>query len=297
MNAREKGFLLLTSCLGDPQRKVLTVPQFRQLAMRVRDLAGKDRASELKEADLVEIGYSGPMAERIILLLSQEEQLEWYVKEGKKQGCIPVTRVSDAYPPVLNKRLGLESPGCLWAKGDLGLLNKKAIALVGSRQLGVLNEAFACQVGRQAALQGYVLISGNAKGADRTAQDSCLQWGGQVISVVADRLADCGDDPNVLYLSESGYDMDFSAARALSRNRVIHSLPVLTLVAQCRKGKGGTWDGTVKNLKNLWSTVYCLDDGSEGAQGLFDLGAEPVSGSDLEDFAALKPFVMNLIDQ
>ena len=38
MNQRERGFLLLTSYLGDPERKVLTVAQLRSLAMRMRDM-------------------------------------------------------------------------------------------------------------------------------------------------------------------------------------------------------------------------------------------------------------------
>ena len=53
MNGREKGFLLLTSHLGDPERKILTLAQFRDLALRVRGLEGKDRASELTEEDLL----------------------------------------------------------------------------------------------------------------------------------------------------------------------------------------------------------------------------------------------------
>ena len=107
--------------------------------------------------------------------------------------------------------------------------------------------------------------------------------------MVADELEKCVSDKNILYLSEEGYDLPFTAQRALSRNRVIHSLPKLTLVAQCRKGKGGTWDGTVKNLKNLWSPVFCLDDGSEGIDALCNLGAECITGSQLEDFSALQP--------
>ena len=297
MNGREKGFLLLTSHLGDPERKILTLAQFRDLALRVRGLEGKDRASELTEEDLQSIGYNPAMAARMILLLSQEEQLDWYVREGQKRGCVPIARVSPDYPHALKERLGLESPGCLWAKGDLQLLEKPAVALVGSRELGTLNYAFAYEVGRQAALQGYVLVSGNAKGADQTAQNSCLEHGGQVISVLADRLDRQMEQERVLYLSEEGYDLDFTAIRALSRNRVIHSLPKLTLVAQCTKGKGGTWDGTVKNLKKLWSPVFCLDDGSAGIQALMELGAEPVSGAELEDLSALKPYIQNLISQ
>ena len=80
-----------------------------------------------------------------------------------------------------------------------------------------------------------------------------------MISVVADRLEDHREKENVLYLSEEGYDMAFSAQRALSRNRVIHALGIKTFVAQSRL-IGGTWDGTTNNLKNGFSSVFCRNN-------------------------------------
>lgn len=291
------GFLLLTGHLGDPERKPLTTAQFRTLAKRVASLKRDDPARELDAADLLSIGYDSKNAKRILQLLDSQEQLSWYIREGERQGCVPITRVSPAYPVRLAERMGLDSPGCLWAKGELSLLQAPAIALVGSRTLHPVNEAFAWEAGRQAALQGFVLVSGNAKGADRTAQDSALEHGGRVISVVADALQECPTQENVLYLSEEGYDLAFSPARALSRNRTIHCLGSLTLVAQCTLGKGGTWDGSLKNLKHRYSPLFVLDDCSEGAEALISMGAEPMMGSQLEDFSALKPFVKSLIDQ
>ena len=38
MNPRERGFLLLTGYLGDPERKPLTVAQFRELAKRMQTM-------------------------------------------------------------------------------------------------------------------------------------------------------------------------------------------------------------------------------------------------------------------
>lgn len=288
MNGREKGFALLTSHLGDPCRKPLTVAQFRELARRVAQDKPDCAARELSCEDIVGLGYSRLAASHIIHLLSQEEQLRWYCQSGRKADCELITRVSDEYPRVVRHRLGLDAPGCLWAKGDIGLLEQPAVALVGSRELNPLNEAFAAEVGRQAALQGFVLVSGNAKGADRIAQDSCLAHGGQVISVVADSLTERRCEERVLYLSEDDFEQGFSAQRALSRNRVIHALGAMTFVAQCTMGKGGTWDGTVKNLKNRWSPVFALDDGSEAVGALVDMGAEPVLGSQLGDFMGLK---------
>ncbi len=275
-------------------RKPLSAPQLRKLAVRARGMeAPFDR--EMEASDLIALGYDRSTADRILHLLSQQEQLDWYLDEGRRCGCIPVTRVSRDYPAVLRSRLGLDSPGSLWAKGNLSFLKMPMVALVGSREPEWLGDAFAREAGRQAALQGYVLVSGNAKGADRAAQESCLEHGGKVISVVADALQDHAFNENILYLSEEGYDLPFSAQRALSRNRVIHCLPRLTLVAQCRMGKGGTWDGTTKNLQHGWSPVFCLDDGTEGMRELEQRGAIPINGTDLEDLNSLQPCIKSFI--
>lgn len=286
MNPREEGFLLLTSGLGRQDRHPLTVPQFRNLADRASGHKAERPDRDLSCEDLMQLGYGREMAQRIVCLLGDTKLLREYLHTGEKLDCVPITRVSEGYPPVLRKRLGLDSPGCLWAKGNLSLLPKKAVALVGSREIRPENAAFAAEVGRQAALQGYVLVSGNARGADRIAQRACLEAGGSVISVVSDPLYRQQPGGRELFLSENGYDEPFSTPRALSRNRVIHALAEVTFVAQCEKEQGGSWDGSVKNLRFHWSPVCCFDDGSEAASLLCRMGASEVSVEDLKDLAA-----------
>lgn len=287
MNARERGFLLLTGFLGDPERRPLSAAQFRVLAERV---AASERGVEFRELelrDLLALGYGREMGERMLHLLEDGQVLDHYLRRGQRGGCIPVSRVSAGYPLILRKRLGLDSPGCLWAKGDLTLLERPAVALVGSRDIREENLAFTREVGRQAARQGYVLVSGNARGADRAAQESCLAAGGQVICVVADELEQHMPRENMLYLSEDGFDLPFTAQRALSRNRVIHCLGRCTFVAQCGDRHGGTWDGTVKNLRFGWSNVFCFDDGSHAVKQLIDMGAECVNIDEINSITDL----------
>lgn len=297
MRPAERGFLLLSSCLGDPDRRPLTTAQLRTLADRSWQLDTTDKGRDLTCADLMALGYGKPMADRILRLLSQEDVLDHYLSRAKRADCVPLTRVSENYPLILRKRLGLDSPGVLWAKGDVQILNSPAIALVGSRDLHNANRRFAEEVGYQAARQGYTLVSGNARGADRAAQEACLAAGGQVISVVADELTQHSRRDNVLYLSEEDFDQSFSSQRALSRNRVIHALAHKTMVAQCTLGMGGTWDGTVKNLRFGWSDVFCFRDGSDAAIQLEQMGASLVGLQDLSDLAALTAQTANLFDQ
>ena len=289
MTAREAGFLLLTSNLGNPDRQVLTTAQLRTLGQRMQTMPRPAEDRDLAAEDLAALGYSQTMAHRILALLEETELLHHALRRAERLGCIPVSRVSENYPAVLKQRLGLEAPGCLWAKGDLTLLGTPMIALVGSRDIQPENKAFAAEVGRQAAAQGYTLISGNARGADRTAQSACLKAGGRVISVVADSLAQKTLQNRVLYLSEEDFDAEFSAQRALRRNRIIHALAEKTFVAQSNLGFGGTWDGTVKNLKNNWSPVFCFADGREVTAELSQMGAYTVTMTDLQNLDGLAP--------
>lgn len=289
MTAGEQGFLLLTSTLGDPERKPLTVAQFRELTKRMRQTTRPNQDRDLQESDLIKIGCDQPFARRVLHLLSQTGQLQWYLEKGRRRDCYPLPRNNPDYPDRLHKGLAMEAPGSLWTIGDRELLKKPGVSLVGSRDLREENRRFAQAVGKQAALQGYVLISGNARGADRVAQESCLNHGGSVIKVVADALEKHLPKENVLYVAEEAFDAPFSAARALNRNRVIHALGQMTFVAQCALGKGGTWDGTVKNLRCNYGPVLCYDDGSSASCELAQMGATLIGMADLQDFEKLRP--------
>lgn len=288
MNPKDAGFLLLTSCLGYPDRKPLSVARFRELTKRVRFMEKPEQQRELNGQDLQDIGCSPEEAQQILQLLSETDRLNWYIKEGKRADCYPVTRASEQYPGRLRKALGLEAPGTLWYKGDRSLLEKPKIALVGSRKLLEDNRSFAHTVGSQCAKQGYVLVSGHAQGADSVAENACLDAGGQVISVVCDGLKNHPTQENVLFLAEDGFDMPFTPYRALSRNRIIHALAEKTFIAQCIEEKGGTWDGTVRNLRFGWSSVFCYADGSPTSKELESRGAVLIDEKALQDFSSLQ---------
>lgn len=297
MTGPERGFLLLASHLGESMRKPLTTAQLRVLAERVHGSLAADADRELEIRDLQQLGYGPEMGKRIVDLLSEEDVLDYYLRKGQVLGCTPITRISPDYPLHLWKRLGLDSPGVLWARGDVRLLGLPMVSLVGSRELREENWRFAAEVGRQAAQQGYVLVSGNARGADRTAQESCLAAGGKVISVLADELWKQSLRENVLYLSEDDFEAGFSAQRALSRNRVIHALGLMTFVAQANLHTGGTWDGTEKNLQKRWSPVYGFDDGSDAMAELSQMGMERIKLDALSDFYNLPQPDENIFDR
>lgn len=281
MKPTERGFLLLTSPLGDPLRKPLTPAAMRRLKQRLKENPVRDPYRHMIPEDLILLGYSPEQAMHILQLLSEEELLMQYMYPAVRQGIQVLTWITEGYPKSVLEALKAESPGTLWAKGNLSLLNMPCVSLVGSRELRPENAAFAKAVGQWAAEHGFALVSGNARGADRTAQNACLDAGGSVISVLADDLLSKHAPQGMLLLSEDGYELPFSAQRAISRNRVIHAMGKYTFVAQASFQKGGTWKGTVQNLRHGYSQVLCFDDGSAAATELIRQGAKPISMEEL----------------
>ena len=89
MNPRERGFLLLTSRLGNPDRQVLSTAQLRMLALRMRGKECAQPEREMTRQDFIELGYDRETAERYCALLSDTEQLDYYLSRGEKWTATP----------------------------------------------------------------------------------------------------------------------------------------------------------------------------------------------------------------
>ncbi len=276
MTGAERGFLLLTSHLGNPRRDPLTLAQLRILSKRVRSGGRIPEDRDLEGDDFTALGYGSQDAQRMLALLDDEKVLELYLRRQRLAGFDLRTRVSPGYPKELSQRLGDDAPTVLWTLGDVRFLDLPKIALVGSRQVLPKNLEFAQAVGKAAARQGYALVSGNAPGSDQAAQNACLAHGGRVISVVADELERHARRERLLFVSEDSFDLPFHRIRALRRNRIIHALGGCVLVSQCSLGVGGTWDGVTRNLKEGWCPVHCFQDDSRATQELTSRGANPI---------------------
>ena len=267
----------------------LSLAQARELSRRARaaGIGEEDPFRDVTVKDVRRLGYSEYEAGHIVSLLGRERQLDGYLLAAEKADVAVITRLDARFPQRLREQLGARCPAALFCRGDLELLQSVCVSVVGSRHLASPGAQFAAQAGRLAAREGFTLCSGDAMGADRTAQEACLRGGGSVLIFPATELVYCPARENVLYAAEGGFELGFSAQRALGRNRFIHAMGEKTLVAQTGFGSGGTWSGTLDNLRHCWSTVFVHDDGSMGAAALIARGAEPVAA--LTSLRALEP--------
>ena len=267
----------------------LSLAQARELSRRARaaGIGEEDPFRDVTVKDVRRLGYSEYEAGHIVSLLGRERQLDGYLLAAEKADVAVITRLDARFPQRLREQLGARCPAALFCRGDLRLLQRPWSAVVGARHLASPGAQCAAQAGRLAAREGFTLCSGDAMGADRTAQEACLRGGGSVLIFPATELVYCPVRENVLYAAEGGFELGLSAQRALGRNRFIHAMGEKTLVAQTGFGKGGTWNGSLDNLQHEYSPLFVFDDGSEGARALCARGATPVQA--LTSLQALTP--------
>jgi DNA processing protein len=98
-----------------------------------------------------------------------------------KAGAVPVFTIEPGYPAPLAFLDG--APPMLYVKGEHSLLNRPAVAIVGSRQCSAAGLKVARQLAAGISASGYVIASGLARGIDAEAHRASLDGG--TVAVVA----------------------------------------------------------------------------------------------------------------
>jgi len=141
-----------------------------------------------------------------------------------------------------------DSPPFLVALGDLGLLERPALAVVGSRDHTAYGEAVARTLAGRAARAGIVIVSGMARGLDAVAHAAALDAGGTTIGVL-------GNGIGIVYPAANRGLYERVTARGLlltefppgerphagsfpRRNRLISGLARVTIVVEAAIGSG-----------------------------------------------------------
>jgi DNA processing protein len=77
----------------------------------------------------------------------------------------------------------------LFYAGDLGLLSRPCVSIVGTRNASSHGKARATRLARSLVERGIVIVSGLAKGIDTAAHRSAIDSGGQTIAVIGTPLS------------------------------------------------------------------------------------------------------------
>jgi DNA processing protein len=166
----------------------------------------------------------------------------WLATSGAR-----LLRRGDAeYPPQLAALA--DPPPVLYALGNIGLLRRPQVAVVGSRQPTAAGRALAARIARDLAATGLVITSGLARGVDAAAHEAALAAGGTTIAVCGTGLDICYPAQNRalseriarngLLLSEFPPGTPPRAAHFPQRNRIISGLARGVVVVEAAADSG-----------------------------------------------------------
>ena len=168
------------------------------------------------------------------------------LRRGEAAGARAVFLHEPDYPPAL--RAIPDAPPMLWARGDLALAGRPAVAIVGSRDASSLGLRMARGLARGLAEAGLVVVSGLARGVDAAAHGAALRAGGGTVAAVAGgcdvayppgnaalmaRIAERG-----LVLSEQPVGLQPQARHFPRRNRIVSGLAQAVVVVEAAARSG-----------------------------------------------------------
>ncbi len=157
-------------------------------------------------------------------------------------------RTAPEFPPLL-RAIHDPPPGLfLRGSGDVGLLSRAAVAVVGARACSGYGASVARSLGRDLTRGGLVVVSGMARGVDAEAHRGALEAGGPTIAVLG-----CGIDRDYpaahaelarriaatgLLVSEYAPGVEPAPWRFPARNRIVAGLCAATVVVEARERSG-----------------------------------------------------------
>ena len=276
-----QAILLLTAPLiagrGETSRDLLSLGEYNRLALILRqkqkqpaDLLAPD-AAELIEVCAQPFGRA-----RLDALLGRGFLLSQAVERWNARAIWVISRADSRYPKRLKARLKEDAPPLLYGCGDIALLEKGGLAVVGSRHVDDELVGFTENVGRLSAEAHRNIVSGGAKGIDRAAMHGALMAGGDVAGVMADSLERAGlarDNREPLMEGRlvliSPYDpaAGFNVGHAMQRNKLIYALADAALVVTSDFEKGGTWAGAIEQLERLHFVPVFVRNGANAGKG------------------------------
>jgi len=107
--------------------------------------------------------------------LFARDQAEREIARVEKLGARYLVLGQGLYPRLLSELE--DAPPLLVAKGDLNLLERQAVAIVGARNASAAACRFARGLARELGQEGLVVVSGLARGIDAAAHDGAMETG------------------------------------------------------------------------------------------------------------------------
>ena len=223
--------------------------------------------------------------QRLHALMGRRVEMGLALEEWTRHGIWVISKSDTDYPVAFRDHIKNNNPPLLYGIGDRRLLSCGGLGFVGSRGVDEEGVCFTQKIARLCVENSKVVISGGAKGVDKTSVDAALEANGYAVAILADNLLKNSLSPayreaiatgHLLLLSPYHPYAPFSVGNAMGRNKLIYSLADFTLVVSSDYNKGGTWAGAKEELNRQERKkvfVRIASNVPDGNKKLLELGA------------------------
>ncbi len=152
----------------------------RRILQAVDSAGSAARILELSLTELEALRFPAPAAQ----YLCGGHALKDAIEEQRRvhaEGASLVAYADEAYPERLREIF--DPPPLLWVRGDVSLLSRPALAVVGTRHPTPYGVGMAEMLSRDLALRGLIILSGMARGVDTAAHKGAIAAKSPTIAV------------------------------------------------------------------------------------------------------------------
>ena len=151
-----------------------------RIAKAVKSLGAAERLFEASLTELEATGMPAQSAQFIFEGRARAAAEDEIKRVGEAGGSI-LTQDDEAYPERLREIY--DPPAVLWIRGDVDLLARPGIAVVGTRHPSPYGAGMAEMLSRDLANRRLVIFSGMARGVDTAAHKGAIEAGGKTVAV------------------------------------------------------------------------------------------------------------------
>lgn len=194
-----------------------------------------DRYNFLKEEQSVQLSLS-----------VKEEKIKAIEESLDSKGISYITIIDEEYSELLKEIF--DPPWILYTRGDISLLQKPALSIVGSRKTSQYGRLVTQKITPELVREGWVIVSGLALGIDAVSHDSTLKAKGKTIGVLGSGIDVIYPEhnrdiyqqiqSNGLIISEYPPGIVPHPSFFPRRNRIIAGLSYGTIVIEAAKKSG-----------------------------------------------------------
>ena len=233
------------------------------------------------------LGLSAEEAGRVATAAGRvPEQAAWLARlEG--DGVQLVTRADPRYPPALIRWLPPAlQPLLLFCRGEVGLLNQLAAAVVGAPDARAETADFARELAMLLAEEGLVVVGGLERGIGQAAFDGALAAGGQTVAILpmgigASPAPAAAGQGGALLVSPFHPDAKFDEAQALARYKLVAGLAEAVFVVAAGEAGGAraAADEALGQGKAVyvWDVSPAVEPAAASHPALVEAGALPIA--------------------